>query len=214
LLKDIEEASHKLAKLLNDEVDENWLLVPITDNGLKIAEYLSSKLNLPIERLFIETVFCQNNSECEVAFLDEFKNVKFHEAVKRMFGIDKNVVLKAIDVIYEYKLIPKAEGFRGHRKNFSIPQNIENILIVDFSLEQGFRMELAIETLESFGIEEIHIAVPLLPKHIFEIFESKVENLYTLSKIDFYTDVSDYFDELEKDVLEHDRFFLDDFHDS
>jgi predicted phosphoribosyltransferase len=209
LLKNLEEASEKLLKKISDEVDESWLIVSISKNGLKISNYLSEKLGIEKKCLFIETVYCQNNADCEIAFVDEFKNIKMNEYVKTLLEIKKKKVLKAIDVIYEYKLIPKAEEFRGNRDTFKIGEKQSKVLIVDASLEQGYRMELAISTMESFGIDDIYIAVPFIPTHIFDIFESKVENIFHLEKIDFYTDISDYFEDFEKQIPEQDTFLFD-----
>jgi predicted phosphoribosyltransferase len=209
LLKNFTEASEKLAEIIDREPDSSWLIVSISDSGLEIANYLSLKFQIEAKSLFVETLFCQKNSECEIAFIDEFKNIKMNEHVKVLFDIDKKEVLKAVDVIYEYKLIPRAESYRQNRESFTLGKEHYKVLIVDSSLEQGYRMELAIETIENLGVEDIYIAVPFLPTHIYDIFQSKVEKIFHIEKIDFYTDISDYFENFEERVPENDIFLFD-----
>ncbi len=55
-------------------------------------------------------------------------------------------------------------------------------------------METAIETVvDLLNIEKIFIATPIIPKTIFEVFESMVEQIFYIKQIEIYTEIGDYY---------------------
>jgi putative phosphoribosyl transferase len=199
MFRDVRDSSEQLVEKLQKKVDENWLIVAVSEEAISFAEILSTLLKVDYQLFFIDSISCQNNSDCEVAFISEFNIVQFNETLRDAFGLDNDTMMEALQVIYEYKLLPEIENYRGSRRYFQLPDGVDTVLLIDNSIETGFRMEVAIDSMETLGIEDIYIATPVIPSHIFDLFEPMVEEIIYIEKVDFYTDIHDYYEVRDKD---------------
>jgi len=198
VFKNLDDATDKLFQSIPKLTGENWLILSISDNGEKIGLRLSTLLNLPHQRLYMESIPCQNNNNCEIAVITEFKNAKIDEVLKDAFQLDKEILASAIEVIYDFKLLPKIEKIRGSREPLKIDKEIDKIILVDETIETGLTMETAISTVaDIIGVEDIYIATPIIPENMFYLFESLVEKIFYSEMIEMYTDIEDYYLERE-----------------
>ena len=194
MFKNIEDATDQLIEIL-PALDKSWLLVPISESGEKIADIISEKLGLESKRVFTQSIFCKKNIDCEIAMISEFKDVIFDEVLQKSFEINRESLLESIEVMYDYKLIQEIERCRGIKDLFSISEHISKVLIIDETIETGLRMELAIKTLKRFQLETISIAIPIVPEQMFSLFEKSVKNIFYSQKVEFYTEIKDYYKE-------------------
>jgi predicted phosphoribosyltransferase len=201
IYKDKNEIADLLAEELAKVLDETWLIVPISKEALFFAKTISQKTGTKFELLFIDAISCQKNIECKVAFISEFKNSVFNETIRDAFQISNDHLSEALKIIHEYKIMPELEEYRGGRIPFQIPNEIENILLLDTSIETGFKMEVAIDTIEELGIEDIYIASPVIPVQMFDLLEPTVEKIFSLEKVEFYTGICDYLEEKEEESI-------------
>jgi predicted phosphoribosyltransferase len=194
VFQNIEDASLKLLETIGELEDKNWLLVAISESGEQIAKILSKHLQIPNKRLFLEPVFCQKNSDCEIAMVSEFKTIIIDDVLKEAFQLEREMLLNSIDVIYDYKLMPRVEAIRGNRDNLKIGETVEKVILVDEAVETGLRMETAIATISSvFKIESIYIATPIIPQQMVDFFEPIVEKIFRYDEIELYTEITDYY---------------------
>lgn len=198
MFKDLNDATDRLFKSIPELKGDNWLLLSISDSGEKIGSKLSNFLHIPHQRIYIESIFCQKNPDCEIAMITELQNIRIDEVLKDTFQLDKELLVKAIKAIYELKLIPKIEKARGKREQIKIDEKIDKIILIDETIETGLRMETAISTvMDIIGVEEIYIATPVIPEQMFSLFESSVETIFYSEIVDMYTDIEDYYSERE-----------------
>ena len=190
MFRNIDDATDRLIEELSD-LDQSWLLVPISENGNRIADRISDILGIKSQRLFIQPIFCQKNIDCEIGMINEFEDLSFDEVLKKHFEVENEILEKSIQIIYNHKLLPEIKKCR--EKLFDIPRNISKVLIIDETIETGLRMEMAIETLNRFQLDNISIATPIIPEQMFFFFENSVKNIFYVDKVPFYTDVVDYY---------------------
>jgi putative phosphoribosyl transferase len=199
MFNSFEDAVQKLS-LSFPKIDNSWLFLATSENGERIASALAKKFKVSFNRIFIESIYCQMNRDCEIAMISEFENIVYDEVLKDSFNIDVNVLNNAINVLYQYKLLPRMEAYRGNRVKLTISEEIKNVILVDEAIETGLRMETAIATMDQFEIDKLYIATPVIPEQMFSLFESAVENIFFYKKVDIYTDVGDYYSGREEGI--------------
>jgi putative phosphoribosyl transferase len=203
----VEETIQKLSLSL-PKIDDTWYLIAVSEHGEKLAKGLSESLKVNFDKLFIESVYCQMNRDCEIAMISEFENIFYDEVLLRSFDINRKKVSQAISVIYNYKLVPRLKAYRGSIKNITIPENVKNIILIDETIETGLRMESAIATVSNrFDIENIYVATPILQKQIFNLLKDSVKDIFSYKQVEVYTDASDYFSYREYQVHETEEPF-------
>jgi len=194
MFQNINEATLKLIDNLPNLDNNSWLIVSISKNGEIVAKQISKALGIQYQQLFIESIFCQKNIDCEIAMVNEFEESFFDEVLKDFFEINDETLKESVKIMYQHKLLPKIKKCR--EELFSIPPNISNILIVDETIETGLRMEMAIKTFQRFKKQKIFIAIPIVPKQMISFFKDRVENIFYSEQTEFYTEIKDYY--LEK----------------
>ncbi len=192
--KNINDAIYKLSEVFPKDINrDEWLLLSISDNGDIIAKGLSEKLNIRWERFYIESVYCQLNVDCKIAMISEFKDIVVDEVLRDFFQIDKHILDKAIDVIFNYKLMPKLQKERNSDNLLNIEKNIKNVVFVDESVETGLRVQCAMRSIENrFDVVQ-YIATPIIPDLIYSFLDSDVEKIFHVEKPEIYTNVYDYY---------------------
>jgi len=191
MFQNVDDATNNLIKVLPKLDNNSWLIVPISESGKIVAEKLSKTFGVRHQKLFIESIFCQKNIDCEIAMVNEFEEVSYDEVLKEFFEIEKDILDESIKIMYNHKLLPKIKKCRDEL--FSISDKVSNILIVDETIETGLRMEMAIKTLKRFELTNISIAVPIISEQMFSFFKSRVDTIYHSEKIEFYTEIKDYY---------------------
>ena len=194
MFKNLDDASQQLCNVIPKFKNQNLLFLAISDGGEEIASQLSLYFKLPYKRLFIEPIFCPKNQNCEIAMVTELQNIKIDKILQDAFQLDQELLNNSIELAYDYKLIPKLKQKRGEIKKIEIDKSITSIILVDETIETGLKMETAIETVvDLLNIEKIFIATPIIPKTIFEVFESMVEQIFYIKQIEIYTEIGDYY---------------------
>ncbi len=166
---------NKLPKL-----DNNWILVAVSEAGRNIANIISQKYNIKVQRFFIEPVHCEYNPDCEIAIIDEFGNIEVNKLLQMSFEIDDETIKRNADLIFNYKIKPMIEKERGNlEKQFIISDEVQNILIIDDNIETGFKLENIIHTFKNlFPQKKIYLGVMNVPDYIFSILNHKIEKIF------------------------------------
>jgi len=175
------------------KLDNSWFVISISQKGDKIAEKIANRFNLGSDRLFLQSVPCPHNMDCKIAVISEFEDIIFNKPIKESFDIDSDSLIETIKVIYDYKLRQDLKAYRGETRNLEMPEYISKVILVDNQIETGFSMELALESMQRFNIDEVLIASILIPEYIEPIFKQENTKLICSQKIEFYTEFDDYF---------------------
>ena len=198
MFQNVDEAVEILIDKL-PKLDKSWFIISISKKGDKIAEIIAKKFNLNFDRLFLQSVPCPQNIDCQVAVISEFEDILFNEPIKESFKITSSSLIETIRVIYDYKLKQDRKTYRGQNRNLQIPQYISKVILVDNQIETGFFMELSLESMKRFNLDNIIVASLIIPEYIEPLFMNKpnIKLIYS-KKVEFYTEFDDYFMELTK----------------
>ena len=124
------EFEYKINKLIDElpVLNENWILVSISNEGKKIVDSILEKYKIDASRFFIEPIHCEYNQDCEIAIIDEYGNIKINRLLKTSFEINDETIERNADLILNYKIKPMIEKERGDSKvEYSISDEVKNI---------------------------------------------------------------------------------------
>lgn len=199
IFENYKDAAYKLAEVLPKEklIQEKWLLVCISLDGIVLADTLASILGLYYEILLTESVSAPNNKECQIAMVSETEEIIIEKNLIEAFDINLDYVYGEAHRKYEEKILKNVYQYRkgdliGSLKN-------KKVLLIDGGCESGMTAQVAIKTAINSGASSIAYAAPMIPTDVADSLNSITDEIFTIYRILNYVNVEFYYK--EKEVL-------------
>jgi len=185
-------------------VDDNWLIVAMSENAIPLANMISHKNDLDYDLLISETIEAPNNKECEIAMVSETEEIVIHEALVNSFEINLDYIYGQAHRVYEDKIVPKAYKYRKGDLINSLTDR--NVLFVDIGCESGLRAICCVKTAMKMGASSIMLATPIVASDTASSLEIIVDELFTVKRVEHFVDVEFYYENLaelpQDDIIE------------
>lgn len=199
IFENYKDAAYKLAEVLPKEklIQEKWLLVCISLDGIILADTLASILGLYYEILLTESVSAPNNKECQIAMVSETEEIIIENNLIEAFDINLDYVYGEANRQYEEKILKNVYQYRkgdllGSLKN-------KKVLLIDGGCESGMTAQVAIKTAINQRASSVAYAAPVIPADVAESLNSITDEIFTIYRILNYVNVEFYYK--EKEVL-------------
>ncbi len=215
IFENLEDASLKLVEVLpsTKAQDENWLIVAISLNAIKMAEVVANKLQLEYDILFFEHIFAPNNSHNPIAMVSELEEIVMNENLIESFDIHEEYIYGEAHRKYEEKILQKVYKYKKGELISSLKDR--NILLIDDGCETGLTALTAIKTAIAAKAHNVFFSVPVIPANLESSLETSTDGIYTLYHIANFVDTDFYFKNKDnasseeiKNILENSKYYL------
>ncbi len=193
--------------------EEDWLIVAISKGAIPIANFISKKLFLELEIIFMESIYALNNQECIVAMVSETEDIVSHKKLVDCFNISLDYIYGEAHRKHEEKIIKNLYIY----KNGNVIDNIKgkNILMIDEGCESGLTALTALKSIINQNAKSVSFAVPVIPKDVQKSLLSVIDEIFYLYSIEDFIDVEYYYKDLYevesdtiKEILSNNEKFL------
>lgn len=197
LFQNREDAAVQLIEELpqNFFLQENSMVLGLSEGGAYFANYLAGELMLPMDILLTEPIYSLINPKLTIAMLGETEEVVIHKALVEAFDIPKDYIYNEAHSKYDNEILAHIQKYRNGKKL----ENLEGkyVILVDECTETGLTMMTAVKTVISLGAKNIFIAVPVLDNFVYENLVTICDNIFCPHKINDYVSIEYYYEELE-----------------
>ncbi len=203
LFKNRNEAVISLYNVLpyKEMLQEEWIVLAISDGGVPIATKIAEKLNAKLDFLFTHKIFTPKNNECEIAIITETTEIVIHEELMKSFKLDLENIYKEADSKYNHEI----QNYKAKYRNSLdiIEMKNKNVLLVDEGLNTGLTMMACIKSVINKQAKSVCVAVPVLPQATVNDIETIADDLYYVQAPDHFVSIDFYYENLEKVNLEN-----------
>ncbi|MEA2049325.1 MAG: phosphoribosyltransferase family protein [Campylobacterota bacterium] len=198
LFKNREEAAKSLYEILpyDDMLQEDWIVIAVSDGGVPIASKIAKNLNANLDFLFTEKIFTEKNNECEIAIITETTEIVIHEELMKSFKLDLEKIYKQADEKYNKEIKSYKAKYRNSLDIISLDN--KNVLLVDEGLNTGLTMMACIKSVVNKKAKSVCVAVPILPKATVNDIETIADDLYYVQAPEHFVSIDFYYEDLEK----------------
>jgi putative phosphoribosyl transferase len=194
LFKNREEAWEKLLSVLPlEKLQEEWIVLAISEGGVFFAEKIAHKLGRNNDFLFTEPIFAPHNDECIIAMISETEQIVMQHPLIDSFGITLDYVYGEAKRRYDEKILSYLYKYRKGELLGSLKG--KNVLLVDQGADTGMTLMVSLKTVMGLHASKVAVAMPIVPESIEKELEKIVDDVYYVNKIINYTEAKDYFEE-------------------
>jgi len=189
------DAAQKLFDVLPTEqmVQEGWILVALSAEGVPITEFIAKKLGLYYDVLFTETVAAPNNPECTIAMVSETEEIVIHDELVRAFEINLDYIYGEARRKYEEKILKYVYKYRKGDLIKSLKG--KNVLLIDEGCETGMTVLTSIKTAIGEGAKSVSFATPVIATNVYASLETVVDEIFTAYRVANFVDVAFYYED-------------------
>lgn len=206
---DRDDALKHLIEKLEDVNFYNTMVLSISTDAMSLAQGVANHFNLPLEHLFIQSIYAPENPDCTIAIVSELMDVVFDDELLRSFDISVDYVYAKAQESYEKKILPLTRKMRLGEP--ITPFAGKNILIVDEGVETGFSIEVAIKTCINHGCKSASIATPVLSSDVENYLLRFCDCIYSVIRPEYFVSTNYYYKELQTqrtDFLRRENFLV------
>ena len=194
------EATIKLFETFQDELcicRENQLFCALSLNAIPLTNMLSKRFDVSYDILFNEILFAPNNSECEIAIIDENNELVIHEELIKSFNINLDYVYSHSNILYEEEILKRINKLRKGKKITSFKD--KHILFVDDEANV-LRVLVGVKSAINLGAKNISYMCAVIPKEMEILLEKNIDKIFYLHSANNYVDNQHYYIEKVKEL--------------
>ncbi len=169
-------AGHVLAKELQSlvEPDSVHFVLAIPNGGVAVAEPIAQSLDAELHIIIVRKLQIPCNTEAGFGALTSLGNVILNDELVRSLSLDEQTIEQAI--ARTRTQISERQRFYSHLAGVSDPTG-EDVILIDDGLASGYTMIAAIQSLKSFRVKSITVAVPTAHNSAVERVRPLVDHL-------------------------------------
>jgi len=199
--KNKEEALEKLYEILDlDKIDENTIILAISENGVFYARELAKRVGfIEADFLFSEPIVSPINKETVLGCVSETKDIVLIDELIDAFDIKYDFIYSEAERLYNEKIISYIYEYR-YGETLS---NLENkrVILVDEGANTGLTLEVCIKSCINAKAKEISVAIPIIPTILAKEIKKITDYCYFVYEIENFVDTDFYFED-RKDLYE------------
>lgn len=187
------DAAKQLYEILSTQNihSDDWLLVAINAEALRIVDDLAKRLHVKYDLLFIEPIYAPNNNECAVAMVSETEEIVLHQALVDAFDISLDFVYAQAHRQYEEKILKKIYQYR--RGDLISTLADKNVLLVDLGCETGMSALIATKTAIGLHAKSVAYATPVIASNVLAVLDPIIDEIFTSYKVSNFVDAGFYY---------------------
>ncbi len=196
------ESATKLIESFSDKFisnKENWIFCALSLNAVALTNMLSKRFDINYDILFNDILYAPQNSECEIAIVDENSELVIHEELVKSFDIGLDYVYAQTQRIYEEEILKKIYKFRNGKNLVSFKDM--NLLFIDDEAN-SLRAMVSIKSALKKDVKNISYMCAVIPKEIETVLKKNIDNVFCLYSTENYIDNQHYYIEKLKDFKE------------
>lgn len=184
VFKDRSDAGKKLAKMMNDHIDQkNTTVLAIPSGGVPVAIEIARTLSLPFDLLIVRKIQLPNNTEAGFGSIGPDFEVIIDEGLVKKLKLKKDEIEKQIEYTKE-TLKKRNEIMRGGRDFPDISDR--NVILVDDGLASGYTMKESVRFVNRKKAKTIIIAVPTAPLDTINKLINDVDMIFCANIREYY----------------------------
>jgi len=193
LYKDRHDATLALIEQLPTGVmqREEWIILALSTGGAVLAQEIAERLDLDFDLLLMEPIYAPNNRECEVAVVSEGKEIVMIDRLIDSFEISRDFIYQEGERRYNDAILKRQNQLRGGDALCKLEDR--HILLIDEGCETGLRTMCALKTVLARSIRKVSFATPMIAEDLYQAFELKFDQIYTVHKLKDFISVDYYY---------------------
>jgi putative phosphoribosyl transferase len=193
--KNKEEALNKLYSILDiEEIDEDSVILAISENGVYYATEIAKKVGLiEADYLFSEEIVSPINKECILGCVSETKDVVLINELIESFDITQDFIYSEAERLYNEKIIQYIYEYR--LGDTLIDLKDKKVILIDEGANTGLTLEVCIKSCINAGAKEVDVAMPIIPASLAKEIKKLSDYCYFVYEIENYVETDFYFED-------------------
>jgi putative phosphoribosyl transferase len=193
--KNKEEALNKLYSILDiEEIDEDSVILAISENGVYYATEIAKKVGLiEADYLFSEEIVSPINKECILGCVSETKDVVLINELIESFDITQDFIYSEAERLYNEKIIQYIYEYR--LGDTLIDLKDKKVILIDEGANTGLTLEVCIKSCINAGAKEVDVAMPIIPVSLAKEIKKLSDYCYFVYEIENYVETDFYFED-------------------
>lgn len=197
-----ETAKEALEKLLGSMPierlkDENWIVIPISRNGVYYGRKIAKAIGGDYDRLFSQPIYAPSNKDCEIAVVSETEEIVINKELVDSFGIEFDYIYGEAKRKHDEKILSSVYKYR--KGEIITDLKDRNVLLVDEGADTGLTLMVALKTVMNLKVHKVAVALPIVPKSVAGELSNIVDDVFYAHKIENYVDTRHYYGEIPTD---------------
>ena len=194
-----EEALNRMISILDRNIDEDTILLAISEQGVYYAKEIAKRFSLmDTDLLFSEILYAPNNRECSIGCISETEDYVLIEELINSFSISLDFIYSELKRLYEEKIISYIYKYRQGDSIISLKDR--KVLLVDEGAVTGLTLEACIKSCISEGAKQLDVVMPVVPKSLGNQVKKLADNCYFVHEIENFVDIDFYFKDRKEKI--------------
>ncbi len=175
--------------------EEDWIVVPISNNGVFYGQEIAKIIKAGYDRLFTQVIYAPNNKDCEIAVVSETEEIVINKELVDSFEIELDYIYGEAKRKHDEKILANMYQYRKGEMITDLKH--KNVILVDEGADTGLTLMVALKTVMNMGVHKVAVALPIVPKSVARELSTIVDEIYFVHQIENYIETRHYYGEEE-----------------
>lgn len=196
MFKDRYEAGKKLAQKLKKYKDmKDVVVLAVPRGGVVVGWEIAKALNVTMDIIITRKIGAPHNPELAVGAVMPDGKVLLNKELVSALGITQKYIEKAKQEQFK-EIKRRLVKYKTNTRQIELKD--KQVILVDDGIATGFTVKAALEYIHGKNTARKILAVPVMPRDVYEDFKKEVDELITLLTPEVFYAVGQFYNDFEQ----------------